>query len=677
MSTIFKRVLVASSAIAVLSFIPPTGTFKRKFIDPANMDLSVKPGDNFFLYANGNWVKNNPIPASKTRWGSFGILAEQNSQRVHELLQDAATNKSLDAKFKKLGDFFASGMDTVAIEKLGYQPIKKDLDRIGNIKTAGDVVNEMIYERVNGVGGEIVGISVRPDTKNVTKYIPQIGQGGITLPDRDYYLKNDGRNTNIRKEFVANIGNLFQLTGVGAADASKKADAVLQLETAIAKAQMSRVEMRDPYKVYNKFGWASLSATTPLLDWKSIAEKLRVTNTDSVIVSNPAFLVSMNGLLNTVSVDDWKTYMQWHVLESAAPFLSSAFVQQNFKFSQVLSGQKEMTPRWQRVSNMIDNTMGDLLGELYVKKYFTAEAKQRMLDMVNNLQQTFADRIKKLDWMSAETKVKALEKLNAFTKKIGYTDKWRDYSSVTISAKDYLGNRRNLAIWAYNEMIGHIGKPVDKKEWRFTPPTVNASYNPSNNDITFPAGILEFPFFDFEADDAVNYGAIGVVIGHEMTHGFDDQGRQFAYDGNLKDWWTKEDADKFKAKANEVVEQYNGFTVLDTMHVNGKLTLGENLADLGGLNIAYEALTKTKQFKEGKAIDGFTPAQRFFLGFAQVWRENIAPEDAASRIVVDPHSPAVHRVNGPITNMDQWYDAFNIQPTDKMYKPKDKRTRIW
>jgi putative endopeptidase len=504
-----------------------------------------------------------------------------------------------------------------------------------------------------------------------------VGQGGTTLPDRDYYLKQDARSIRIRTAYSRHLNNMFRLVGRTDAAAAAGTDAVIRIENALASAQMGRVEMRDPYKTYNKFAWKDLSATTPAIDWKAWAAQQQITGVDSLIVSNPAFLRSVNLLLTAVSLDDWKAYLQWNVVRNAAPYLSDAFQEESFSFSQVLSGQKEQTPRWQRVSGLIDRDLGDLLGQLYVEKYFSAAARQRMQELVDNLQQTFGDRIRRVDWMSEETKQKAIEKLQAFIKKIGYTDKWRDYSSVTIRKDNFLQNIRNCAIWAYQDNVTRLGKPVDRTRFGMTPPTINASYNPSNNDITFPAGILQFPFFDFGADDAVNYGGIGAVIGHEMTHGFDDEGRQFAGDGNLKDWWTKDDADKFKKRADEVVAQYNGFTVLDTLHVNGRLTLGENLADLGGLNIAYEAFTKTKEFKEGKKIDGFTPQQRFFLSWAQVWRSNTVSQTAAQLILTDPHSPGMYRCNAPITNIDAWYEAFDIKPEDKMYKAPDQRTRIW
>jgi putative endopeptidase len=440
---------------------------------------------------------------------------------------------------------------------------------------------------------------------------------------------------------------------------------------------MSRVEMRDPYKTYNKFSVKDFSATTPSIPWATQLQRFGLTQTDSVLVNNPAFFKQVDLLLTALPLSDWKTYLKWNTIRSAAPYLSQDFVDANFKYNQVLSGQKEQTPRWQRVSGQIDGNLGDLLGKAYVDRYFKPEAKARMLELVNNLQTTFLDRINQSDWMSEETKERAKAKLLAFTKKIGYPDKWKDYSSIQIKRNDYLGNIRACQQWAYQDMISMMGKPVDKTRWGMTPPTVNAYYSPVNNEIAFPAGILAFPFFDFDADDAVNYGGIGAVIGHEMTHGFDDQGRQYAANGNLQDWWTKADADKFKKKADEVVAQYNAYTVLDTIHVNGRLTLGENLADLGGLSIAYDAFTRTKQFKEGKTIDGFTPAQRFYLSWAQVWRGKSLPETQAQLILTDTHSPGEHRVNGPIVNIDSWYDAFGIKSGDAMYKEPTKRTKIW
>jgi putative endopeptidase len=671
-----KYSFIVLITISALSFIPPKKK-NRKFIDKANMDLSVKPGDNFYEYVNGNWIKNNPVPPSKTRWGSFDELREQSSQRLKLILEEAVTRANDDRTNQMIGDFYTSGMDSIGLEKAGYDPIKADLQRIEAINSIPQVLDEIAYDRTKGIGGALFGFSIGQDDKNVTKYIPQFSQGGTSLPDRDYYLKNDKRSLKIRSAYIDHLKNIFQLVGENEAAASTNADIVMRIETALAKVQLSRVEMRDPDKVYNKFSVKDFSSSSPSFDWASMLVKFQVNGADSILCNNPSFFKTLDILLAALPVEDLKTYLKWRLLSGAAPYLSNAFAKEDFAFAQVLSGQKVQTPRWQRLSALVDRQLGDLLGQLYVAKYFTPEAKQRMQDLVNNMVATFSDRIKNLDWMSPETKIKALEKLNAITKKIAYPDKWKIYEGITIDKKDLLGNVRRCTIWAYNDMINRFGKPVDKTRWSMTPPTINAYYNATDNEIVFPAGILQFPFFDFEADDALNYGGVAAVIGHEMTHGFDDQGRKFAADGNLKDWWTKDDAAKFNKKANEVVEQYNAFTVLDTIHVNGKLTLGENLADLGGLSIAYEAFTKTSQFKEGKKIDGFTPAQRFFINWAQVWRSNTLPETSAALILTDSHSPGMSRANGPVVNIDAWYSAFDVKAGDKMFKPENDRTKIW
>lgn len=651
---------------------------KQKFIDKANMDITVKPGDNFYLYANGSWLKTNPVPSSKTRWGSFDVLREESSKRLRNLLDNAAKNDASRTKLAQMiGDFYFSGMDSITVEQAGYKPIQAELERIAQLNSKQQVWEEAATLRTKAIASPLFSMFIGQDRKNVTQYIPQLGQGGTTLPDRDYYLKDDKRSVQIRTAYADHLKKMFGLIGEDATTAAASADAVLRIETALAKAQMSRLEMRDPYKTYNKFSVKDLSASTPGIDWKSMFDKMQVKGADSILVNNPSFFKSLDVVVAALSLNDLKSYLRWNILRNAAPNLSSAFVNESFNLTKVLTGQKELAPRWQRLSGQIDGALGDLIGQLYVQQYFKPEAKQRMLDLVNNLQSTFEERIKRLSWMSAETKQKALEKLNAFTKKIAYPDKWKAYEGVEINRNDYVSNLRNTGVWSYQYMINRMGKPIDKTEWGMTPPTVNAYYNPVNNEIAFPAGILQFPFFDFEADDAINYGGIGAVIGHEITHGFDDQGSKYAADGNLKNWWTKADEEQFKKGTDAVVAQYNGYTVLDTIHVNGKLTLGENIADLGGLNIAYEAFTKTKQFKEAKLIDGLTPAQRFFLSWAQVWRNNALPETQAQLILTDPHSPGMHRANGPIVNMDAWYEAFNVQPTDKMYKPKEQRIYIW
>lgn len=673
MNAFVKVLTIGAITTAAIAFSDK----KPKYIDPANMDVTVKPGDNFYLYANGSWIKKNPIPASKTRWGSFDMLREESSQRLQILLQDAEKNVGKDRATQMIGDFYRSGMDSAAIEAKGYTPIKADLDRLASLTSKGEVVNEIATMRTKGLGSPLFGMFVGQDRKNVNLYIPQIGQGGTTLPDRDYYLKDDARSTTIRKAYRDHVERMFSLVGENAAMSAYNADAILRIETALAKAQMSRVEMRDPYKTYNKFSVKDLSAQTPSLNWSNLLQQMKVTGVDSVLVGNPAFLKTADILLTALPLQDWKTYLRWNVLKNASPYLSSAFVNESFKLSQVLTGQKEQTPRWQRTSGLIDGTLGDLLGQLYVQKYFKGEAKTRMQEMVANLQTTFADRIKRLDWMSDATKQRALQKLTAFTKKIAYPDKWKDYQGVTINGADFVSNLRSTSQWSYNYMVNRLGKPVDRTEWGMTPSTINAYYNPVNNEIAFPAGILQFPFFDFGADDAIIYGGIGAVIGHEMTHGFDDQGAQYGAAGNLENWWSKEDEAKFKAKAQQVVDQYNAYTVLDTLHVNGRLTLGENLADIGGLSIAYEAFTKTQQAKDGKKIDGFTPQQRFFLSWAQIWRNNAVPETQAQLILTDPHSPGEYRANGAVVNMDEWYAAFNVQAGDKLYVAPERRIKVW
>jgi putative endopeptidase len=655
---------------------PRPGAAPIKFIDPQNMDQSVKPGDNFYQYANGNWLRQNAIPASKTRWGSFDELREKSLDAMRTLLEDASKSTTKGRLYQMVGDYYVSGLDSATIEKRGFDPIKPDLARIEKVSTKTDFLNELAYQRTQS-NGMLFGFFVAQDRKNVTKYVPQLSQGGTTLPDRDYYLKNDARSQKVRDAYRDNLTKMFALIGEEPTKASQDADVIMRVETALAKAQMPRVELRDPYKTYNKFAVSAFSKQTPGINWDDHLTKLGAKGQDTLLVQNPGFYRSLDSLVTATPIEDLRTYMRWNIVKAAAPYLSDAFVKQNFAFSRVLTGQKEQTPRWQRVSGLIDGTLGELLGQLYVQRYFKPEAKQRMLALVDNLEASYKDHIKNLDWMSEETKKKALVKLLAFKRKIGYPDKWKAYEGVTISRNDFYGNVQSAGKWSYNYMVNRLGKPVDKTEWGMTPPTVNAYYSPVNNEIAFPAAILQFPFYDYNADDAVNYGGIGAVIGHEMTHGFDDSGRQYDADGTLRDWWTKADADNFKKRADQVKEQFFGFKVLDSLKVNGQLTLGENLADLGGLAIAYDAFKKTPQGKSKAKIDGFTPDQRFFLSWAQVWRTNIRPETEAQLILTDPHAPGLYRCNGPLANIDAWYQAFNVQPSDKMYKTKEQRIKVW
>ncbi|QPH39664.1 M13 family metallopeptidase [Pedobacter endophyticus] len=651
----------------------------KKFIDPANMDLSVKPGDDFYTYASGTWVKNNPVPAKETRWGSFNELRDFNINAVKSLVEEAAADKSTPAGSvkRRVGDFYTAAMDSVTIEKLGYTPIKADLAKIQQIKDIKGVLNEVAYLRTNGLAGGMFGIGVGQDRKNVNKYMVNISQGGTTLPDRDYYLKDDARSVKIREAYDTYMTTLFTLTGSSPEVAKQKAATVFKIEKQLAEAQMSRLEMRDPYATYNKLTVAELNKKTPDINWATYLPKFKINGQDTVLVSSPKFMATLDGMLKSVSVADWKTYLEWNLIKSSASSLSSPFVKASFAFTQAQTGQKIQTPRWQRMSSLTDGTIGELLGQLYVAKYFKPEAKARMNQMIVNLRKAFEIRINGLEWMSAETKQKALAKLNAFTPKVGYPEKWKNYDGLVINKGTYFQNLRNASVWGYNESVERLGKPVDRTRFGMTPPTVNAYYSPTLNEIVFPAGILQFPFFDPNADDAVNYGGIGAVIGHEMSHGFDDSGSQYDAAGNLKNWWTAEDKAKFDAKTKALGEQFDAYTVLDTVHVIGKLTMGENIGDLGGLNAAYTAFKMTKQGQSNEKIDGFTPDQRFFLAWAQVWRGNILPESAAQLIKTDPHSPGPYRTIGAPVNMDAWYEAFDVKPGDKLYKKPEDRIRMW
>ena len=651
----------------------------RKLLDPANMDTSVKPGDNFFLYANGTWLKNNPIPKSETRWGSFNELQENNYKALHKLLDSAAAIKNAPkgTLVQKVGDFYRTGMDSNAINKAGLTPLKGLMARISSVKDVNGLIAEIAKEHTEGVG-TVFSFGISPDDKNVTNEICQFGQGGLGMPGREYYFDKDARTTKIREAYKAYIPKMLVLMGSDKAAAEKEAEAIYNLELALAGASMTRVEMRDPYLQYNKFNIAGIDQLTPGLEWKSLLGQLKVNGQDSLIVGVPKFFTEVSAQLKATPLETWKMYLKFHLVNGMAPYLSSDFDAARFDFyGKTMRGQLEQRARWKRIMQVVDGSIGELLGQLYVDANFKPEAKKRMLELVNNLQQTYADRIMKLDWMSDATKKLALIKLNGFMKKVGYPDKWRDYSALTVVNNDFVKNILASSEWSYNYELNKLGKPVDRSEWGMTPPTVNAYYNPGFNEIVFPAGILQYPFYDPKADDAVNYGGIGAVIGHEMTHGFDDQGRLYNADGNLSNWWTPADSANFTMKANMVVDQFDKLIVMDTTHANGSLTEGENLADLGGLNIAYEAFKKTKEGMSNTKIDGLTPDQRFFLSWAQVWRANTRPEELASRLKTDPHSPSELRCNVPTSNMEAWYKAFDVKPGDKNYRAPADRARVW
>ncbi|MGI9191504.1 MAG: M13 family metallopeptidase [Chitinophagaceae bacterium] len=650
-----------------------------KFIEPSYIDSTVKPGDDFYQFANGTWLKNNAIPASETRWGSFNLLEDFNQKVLHELLDEAAAKKGATkgSPEQMVGDLYACGMDSAAIEKAGLNALASELAAIDNMQNTTDLLNEIARETKNGLN-PLWSIYVGPDDKNVSKNVCNVWQGGLGLPDRDYYLKPDSQYAAIFKQYSAHVFNMLKLSGTPDSLAKIQAASILKMETEMAKISMDRVAMRDPYKVYNKFSLADLNKQTPGMDWSAYLQQIDIKGQDTLLVGQPAFLKGMTSMLKTISINDWKAYLRWHMLSNMAPYMAKAFDEEHFNFyGKTLRGQQEQKPRWKRVLNVVDGAVGEQLGKMYTDKYFTEAAKKRMNELVSNLQSAFEARIKTLDWMSAETQTKAIEKLNTFIKKIGYPDKWRDYTGLEISRDNYVANVLASNRFDYNYMINKLGKPVDKTEWGMTPPTVNAYYNPAFNEIVFPAGILQYPFFDMSVDDAAIYGGIGAVIGHEMTHGFDDQGAQYAADGNLKDWWTADDKKRFEAKTGAIKTQYDNYTILNGKNVNGALTLGENIADLGGVTIAYDAFKKTKQGQSKEKIDGFSPDQRFFLSWAQVWRQNIRDEEAAQRLVTDPHSPGEHRCNGPLSNFQPFYDAFNVQPGQKMYKAPEARAKVW
>jgi len=647
------------------------------FFDKSGMDTTVSPGDDFFSYANGTWIKKTQIPASESEWGSFVTLDNDNIKNLHEILDDISSkDNDAGSNEQKVGDLFKSGMDTIAIEKLSYGPVKPLLAKINAVKDYKELI-KLAADGFKDGEGFLLGFYVSPDDRISSKNISHFDQTGITLPDKDYYFKTDSASKKIRVEYVKYIAKLFALTGTDTATATKKANNILELETEIAQSHLSPVELRDPVKNYNKFAVTDFQKQVPDIDLSGVFKRMGL-KTDTILVGQPLYYKALDSLLKTRPIEIWKDKALFGALNDAATSLSKSFRDAHFDFyGKVLNGQKQQKERWKLMVYDVDGGLGELLGQLYVEKYFTPDAKQRMLDLVNNLQDVYRQRIEKLDWMSPETKKRALEKLAAFTKKIGYPDKWKNYDDVEISKDAYYKNQQSVAKHNYNEMIKKVDKPVDRTEWGMTPPTVNAYYNPTFNEIVFPAGILQFPFFDKNADDAINYGAIGAVIGHEMTHGFDDQGRQYDKDGNLKDWWTPADADKFKKRVQIMIDQYNKFIVLNNVHVNGSLTQGENLADIGGVSIAYQAFKNTSEGKSDTKIDGLTPDQRFFLSFAQVWRLKTRDETMRMRINVDPHSPEMYRVNGPLSNTPAFYKAFNVKPGDKMYRADSVRVKVW
>ena len=640
--------------------------------DVTRMDKSVNACDDFFQYANGTWVRNTQIPAAYSRWGSFNILGENNNAALHEIL-DAETkinNATAGSNDQLVGDYYAACMDEAAIEKAGVTPLNPYFKQIDQIKDTRDLEREIAMMHAAGVPA-VFGFGVGADAKNSSMNLVGLRQGGLTLPDRDFYTKDDAKSTETRAKFVAHMTNVFKLLGDDATTAAAEAQTVLAIQTRLANASRTRADLRNPEKSYNKRTVAQLSEMTPNFSWTDYTTTRGVANAPAEVnVGQPEFFTEVNKMMTDVSINDWKTYLRWMTIDSAAPRLSKAFVDEDFDFnSRYLNGTKEQQPRWRRCVGSTDRAVGEALGAEYVKKNFTPVAQKRVGELIDNLFAAYREKIQAADWMSDETKAKALLKLNAYQRKIGFNTNPRGYAGLKLSRQSYFENTRAVTQFEIARNLKDIGQKVDKTRWGMTPPTVNAYYNPSYNEIVFPAGILQPPFFNQNADDAINYGAIGAVIGHEITHGFDDQGSQFDAEGNLKMWWTPEDRKKFDAKADCVANQFSGYQIQDGLNINGKTTLGENLADLGGLTIAYAAYQKSLEGKPKPAnIDGFTPEQRFFLGYAQVWASKSTNEAERQQVLTDPHSAARYRVDGPLSNLPQFAQAFSCKAGDKMVR---------
>ncbi|HWB25365.1 MAG TPA: M13 family metallopeptidase [Chitinophagaceae bacterium] len=654
----------------------PDTSSKKSFVDVSGIDSSIKPGDNFFRYVNGKWYDTAKIADDQTGVGSYMFLNIPQKQLLQNILDSVSKTTNTPGSIEqKVGDFYASGMDTTTINKRGYQPVQPILARIDAISDVPSLMKYVADEEKTG-NHSIIGFGISPDNKNSSINIAHLYQTGIGLPDRDYYFKTDSSTLRIQQAYKTYLGTLFQLTGSDPATAAKDAGIAYGLEKQIAAAHKTNIELRDVNANYNKMPVAAINQKQPNIGWETVFADLGA-KTDSVDMAQPGYYDRLNTLLKSTAINDWKIYLKAIALENYADALSKPFVDASFQFTKVLSGQAVQKTRQQVMTANVDGMLGEALGQLYVKRYFNEDAKKRVLALVNNLQKSFENRINHVDWMSDSTKQKAKEKLYAITKKIGYPDKWRDYGNVQVDRAKYFENLLSLNQNDYQFQLAKLNKPVDRSEWGTTPSTVTAYYNPSFNEIVFPAGILQFPYFDFSADDAINYGGIGMVIGHEMTHAFDDQGAQFDKDGNVKNWWTKEDYAKFRAKTQRVIDLYSSFTVLDTVHIKGALTVGENAADNGGIAIAYDAFKMTDEGKDTTKINGFTPDQRFFLSIARIWR--VKTRDAFLRMYVNtnPHSPAMWRVNGPLMSFAPFYKAFNVQPGDKNYLPEDQRVKIW
>ena len=672
-----KRTLIAACLLAAMS---ANAQSQVSGIDKKNMNLNVKPGTDFYQYAAGGWLKSHPLDAEHTNNGAFTDLYEENQKRIQELILEYASKPQKQGTLEqKIGTLYNMLMDSVRLNREGWEPLKPTLARIAAIKTNKEyqLVTAELDRR--GENTMMFGIGVGADMRNASMNIVSVGQGGLGLGTRDYYLNNDPQTLKVREAYKTYLKNLFKMVGNDEATATKKVDAIMAIETRIAKVSYSKVQLRDIDKNYHKMSYNDLVLNFPGIDWGNVFLQIGFPPFDAVDVGQPEPIHEVEKILADTNLDDLKAYAEIKVISGATSQLSDAFRAESFKFSSVLSGAQQDRPRWKRAVATVSNVFGEAIGKLYVEKYFPESSKQRMIELVKNLQEALAQRIQEATWMSAATKAQAKDKLDNFIVKIGYPDKWRDYSGLQINDKLSLyANMQNVSeFFLQDELNRKVNKPVDKMEWGMTPQTINAYYNPTTNEICFPAAILQPPFFDPNADDAVNYGGIGAVIGHEMSHGFDDQGSQFDKTGNQRDWWTAQDKKNFQERSKVLVDHFSKVEVVNGKKVNGQLTLGENIGDNGGLNIAFRALQNSMKTKPLKTLDGFTPEQRFFLSWARVWAGNARPEYLEYLITVDPHSPNMARVNAALPEIDAWYDAFKIKKGDKLFIPANKRAHIW
>ena len=672
-------ILPLVAGVLVTGCAPKPGAEKNLAIDPSNMDTTVACGEDFYEYACGGWIKKNPLKPEYARYGSFDVLAENNQKQMRELIDELEKAENEPGSVaQKVGDLYKMGLDSVRLNKEGVSPISEALKNIASLDDKVAFASLVAQMHKEG-SSPFFQLYVGADEKNSSMNIVNLYQGGMSMGDRDYYLSEDSANVKIRDAYKKYINKLFTLAGYSAEKAVAAEKNVMNIETALAKVAFSREETRNPLKNYNKMAMTDFLKQMNGFDWKSYFSALGLDSLNEINPNQLPFIKGMDALVGGLTSEEIRDYLIFKQINTASSYLSDDFVQARFDFyGKVLSGQQELKPRWKRSLSVTDGALGEALGEMYVAKYFPPEAKERMLKLVENLRISLGEHIDSLEWMSAETKAKAKEKLAAFYVKIGYPDKWRDYSGLTIDPKkSYWDNVREAAIFESDYMLSYVNKPVDKTRWLMSPQTVNAYYNPTTNEICFPAGILQPPFFYMDADDAVNYGGIGVVIGHEMTHGFDDQGRQYDKDGNLKDWWTAEDAKQFNLRADKLADQYSSIIVLDTVHANGRFTLGENIADHGGLRVSYTAFKNATKGQDLKPIDGFTPDQRFYLAYAGLWAQNIRDEEILRLTKIDPHSLGKWRVNAALRNLESFFQAFGITEKDPMYMKPEDRVTIW